>query len=223
MTQADALPHPSFETIWSSLRSFRAPTDALDPRGAWVQEYRMGAPVFRGDRFAFAQTGRLTLERRPARDEGFSLLVSTQERLESSVTTKAAEIRAAADELGTPRSWTLQTTITDPQDAPIVETRSEGEGRPGATSNWSLFEAVQRLAPVPDPVRFTLMEDLELDRGPQRIVPAGEVELRLASGTLRLRGLRQVGAAHTPWHYWLDEHGRLLFVLSALRTFALSA
>lgn len=222
MPQVDAFPHPSFETVWKSLGSFRRPQTPFDPEGAWTHEYQIGAPVFAGDEFAPAPVGKLTLEREPGSGAAFQLRVRSQVKLETSAITHVAQLDSIADLLATPRAWSVEETITGYGGATVLATTNEGAEQPGTTSNWSLFEAFQRLQAA-EAAPFTLLEDLRTRKHPQRIVPAGDLAFSLAGDELRLRGHRLIGAGNLPWHFWIDEHGRLLFVLSPLKTYVLRA
>ncbi|MHC4417974.1 MAG: hypothetical protein ACYSU6_05245, partial [Planctomycetota bacterium] len=88
------------------------------------------------------------------------------------------------------------------------------------TSNWSLFDAVQRLGGKEAPSgSFTMLEDLRLVRGEQRLSFDGEAEFELGGKKMRLYGYHQIGEGILPIHYWLDEEGRLLFALGGVRVY----
>ena len=192
----------------------------FDPNGAWTHEYQIGAPVFAGVDFQHAPVGKLTLEREPGSGGAFELRVRSQVKLESSSIGHVARLESIADELATPRAWQVEETITGYGDATVLAATSAGGERPGTTSNWSLFEAVQRLGEA-EPSEFTLLEDLRSRKHPQRLVSAGDLAFSLGGDELRLRGKRLIGAGNLPWHFWVDENGRLLFVLSPLKTYVL--
>ncbi len=86
------------------------------------------------------------------------------------------------------------------------------------TSNWSLFDAVQRL-PEEACLHFTMLEDLRLLRREQRLAPEAAVELAFANRTVSLRGFRQTGEGVLPIHWWRDEQGRLLLALGNVRAY----
>ena len=153
--------------------------------------------------------------------------------------TGTAQMSCLADTLGTPVSWKLNSVSLDTQRKPVEVTRveeqaqvSDGrivrEGRsagnvrvPGAyTSNWSLFDAVQRLGGKPiEPVEFDMIEDLDLLKPAQRLTYWGTTEVELGGRTVRLTGYRQIGRGILPYHYWLDESGRLIMAHGGLRGF----
>ena len=118
---------------------------------------------------------------------------------------------------------------------------------PGAyTINWALFDAVQRLPREPfAPKRFTLLDDFDEAKAGQtlsfrksvEVAVGGEAvvtyrERRLEKGTirsprwgrrgaqpLRLHGYDLVGPGQVPVVYWVDEQGRLLFVISGIEAY----
>ncbi len=151
--------------------------------------------------------------------------------------TGTAQISSLNDTLATPVSWRLTSVSLDAKRKPVEVTRvkerarvSDGrivrEGRragnlelPGAyTSNWSLFDAVQRLGGDPiEPVDFDMIEDFDLFKPAQRLTYCGTTEAELGGRTVKLTGYRQIGRGILPYHYWLDESGRLILAHGALR------
>jgi hypothetical protein len=151
----------------------------------------------------------------------------------------SARISCLADRLGTPVAWALKSVSLDTKGKPVEVTRVEEraevkdgrivrEGRgagnvklPGAyTSNWSLFDAVQRLGGREiEPVEFDMIEDLDLVKPGQRLTYWGTTEVELGGRTVRLTGYRQIGRGILPYHYWLDESGRLIMAHGGLRGF----
>jgi hypothetical protein len=151
----------------------------------------------------------------------------------------SALITCRDDRLATPTRWELSSVAIGKQDGrprPLSETREIGrvergmvELGPGGggrsfpvgervTSNWSLFDAVQRL-PEGARLSFTMLEDLRLVRRDQRLLPEGSVEVAFANRTVSLRGFRQTGEGVLPIHYWRDEQGRVLLALGNVRAY----
>jgi len=227
MPRAADLPHPSFETVWPTLSTFRRPTGDFDPEGGWTHEYRIGAPVFSGEEFRHAPVGKLILERRPGPRSGdlvpFEVYARSQILLESSATVRSAKLRAPGDGLATPQAWEIEEQISDKEGELVSEHLEEGLGTEGTIPCWAIFEATQRLAPDATPEPFTLHEELRVLKPDQRLVPAGELAFARGCDELQLHGFRLVGAGHLPWHFWVDENSRLLFVLSPLKTFVWKA
>ncbi|MHC4789196.1 MAG: hypothetical protein ACYS8K_08370 [Planctomycetota bacterium] len=192
--------------------------------------------------------GELRIKRMPLDDGGaFQLDVSSDVTFlqfghhptEAQRTT--AVIRCAADELSTPLSWEL-TSVALSKDArepmPLSDMEEAGALHEGVvkltfpggsrelqvsekvTSNWSLFEALQRLAPGEVPgTEFDMLEDLRVPRRRQRLAVDGWTEVETDAGTVRLYGIHQIGEGILPIHYWLDEEGRLLLALGLMRAY----
>lgn len=123
-----------------------------------------------------------------------------------------------------------------------TRTRTALEGP--ATVQWCLFDAVQRLpGPALEPLSFTLLDRVSCEVKPDQRLAfrcAATVEVGgkrvwreerqdLERGTvyrpvaaregavpLRLHAYDHTGRGIVPIVYWVDEHGRLLFVLSGL-------
>jgi hypothetical protein len=88
------------------------------------------------------------------------------------------------------------------------------------TSNWSLFEAVQRLpGKETSPIQFALLEDLDLLKEGQRLTFRGETTLTLNGKTIPLQEYQQIGDGILPFHYNLDEQRRLIVALSGQRAY----
>ena len=149
-----------------------------------------------------------------------------------------ATVQCRTDALCTPQSWQQESLMFDAAGQPIASTRvtqratignggiaidSNGRRRvlkvsgPLAT-NWGLFDAVQRLAPK-DTHRFTVLEEMDLIK-PNQQLSAGE---SATFHDLRLTSYEQTGDGVLPFHYWLDDQHRVLFVLSGQRAYIYDA
>jgi hypothetical protein len=154
-----------------------------------------------------------------------------------------AAIQCEADTLLTPRSWKLESVILDTEGKPVALTQVEETGevkdgrieirpskaeiRPrtlklaGAfTTNWSLFDAVQRL-PGKDThlLDFTLLEDLDLLKEGQRLSFRGATSLPIGGKTIAVNEYQQIGEGILPFHYGVDDQRRLLFVVTSQRAY----
>lgn len=217
------------------------PAGPFDPQGAWEHHYT--ALVLGPARLAAGDhphpQGSLRLRRTPAGEGRFTLEVEQRigSRAGSCLVTQA-KIDCTADQLATPRAWELHTRI-EAAGTPVAETAVDetGVARDGAivrkgkvertlsvtgpfTCNWALMEAVQRLPfEGGSPLAFELIEDLDLRKPEQRLMPVGPVTLALAAGSVRLHGFRQIGRGIHPTHFWLDDAHRLIAVSGSLRGF----
>jgi hypothetical protein len=217
------------------------PDQGFDPEGAWEQTYVIldNAP----DRHIrkMRAEGFLRIRRSaPGRGGRFVLDVelAAQKQRFGSLETKI-EMECLPDRLSTPVAWKVGTVSLDAEGKPVEVTRIEESGRvengtivrkgrrvhklaapPAWTSNWSLFDAVQRLGGREiEPIRFDMLEDLDLVKPNQRLSYWGTAEVELGGKTIRLAGYQQIGEGILPYHYWLDESNRLIFAYGGLRGF----
>jgi len=113
-------------------------------------------------------------------------------------------------------------------------------------TNWALFEAVQRLPRGEfDPLHFTMFDDFDQVKPDQTLsfrktadVVLGRKKVQehqwqeLEKGRIRkttwawtggepvrLHAYSQLGWGVVPWVYWVDDRGRLLFVVSGLEAY----
>lgn len=114
------------------------------------------------------------------------------------------------------------------------------------TVNWALFDAVQRLPREPfEPLHFTLFDDFDEVKPAQRLAYWHSVTVMLGgrrvqkhtwqqlekgrirktvwaregAKAVRLHGYVQTGPGIVPIVYWVDERGRLLFVVAGLEAY----
>lgn len=78
------------------------------------------------------------------------------------------------------------------------------------SSNWSLFDAVQRLPFGGRPMEFDLLEELQKPRRGHKIQYSGALELTLGGKPTRLHGFVQTGQGIWDGAYFLDDNHRLL-------------
>ncbi len=225
------LPHHSFVFLHKSLAGYRRPREPFDPAGDWEHEYTVLAPYF-AERVEATAIGRVHLARHGAPDGDTRLEVTSETNQGEDRLRVEAELCCSRDELASPVEWTRASVIVDAEDRPRALTRSRrrmtrsawerehGGGSGGAlTSDWSLLEALQRLPPAGElrPERFDLLEDLELLKRDQRLERVEPIEVALGGERTRLSGHVRTGYGTLPVFYWLDETGRLLFVLGSMR------
>lgn len=222
---------------WGGLDSFTAPTGSFDPESTWRHTYRIWL-IDKGNK------GSLSIEHTPG---GTSDTLSIEQSVtQASLTTHqtTADIQCAFDTLSTPQSWQIESIILDTESQPIEVTRVAHTGtvtggnieitigdqtflRPAPsvfTSNFSLFDAVQRLSGASTPpVDFDLLEDLDLLKAGQRLSYWKSREFTVNSQTLSLTGYTVVGGGVLPYRFWVDSNNRLLFVLSGIRSYILDS
>jgi len=222
--------------VGAFLDSFSPPTGDFDLNGSWEQTY---AICFVDSNLS---PGFLDIER-TATSRGASITLG----VESVIAQKAggtqqikAKLQCASDALSTPQSWQFESSFLGPDEKPVSNLRIEKtatvkagviETRFGTrthtrkialpfTSNWSLFDAVQRLpGKEMAPLQFTLLEDLDLVKENQRLSFLETTELKLADKLLRLFHYEQIGEGILPYHYYVDEQHRLLFAICGARAY----
>ncbi len=218
-------------------------TQPFDPTAAWDHCYVvLNSGLLRPGGRVQAE-GFVRVSRRPKTDgpdDQFILNVkqlAAKQRFGSYSST--FQIHCRGDGLSSPTAWRTTSHSLDIQNRPVPLTRIQQEGSLGdglltitgaktrqtplagaVSSNWSLFDAVQRLGGGPiEPMDFTLLEDLDLVKPNQRLSYWGTIDLPLGDSSIRLVGYQQIGQGILPYHYWLDTSGRLLFAYSGLRAF----
>jgi len=228
---AEATPYGTLAAVRAFLSKFSPPDGSFDPSGAWKHSYEIhlnssAAPV------GFLEVAR----------EGSALTVeSAVIQSTGAVQQTKARLICAPDALATPRSWQLESVLLDKAGQPVADTRLAHaaavkgdtiEAQFGKhkrvskvsspfTSNWSLFDAAQRLSGKGmAPLRFALIEDLDLFKPNQRLSFAEKTEVSVAGGKqLALIGYERIGEGILPYRYWVDDQHRLLFVLSGPRAY----
>ena len=149
------------------------------------------------------------------------------------------EAKCKADTLATPVSWKLESVILDPYLNPFEKTRVRNSGSlarrtvtitaekkrttsvpENVAANYGLFDAVQRLAYDDFAcLCFCMLEDMELVKPGQMLYKLAPVEVEGAESTIKLHGFLQLGTGILPYHYWLDDSGRLALASGNLRAF----
>ena len=118
------------------------------------------------------------------------------------------------------------------------------------TINWALFDAVQRLPREPfEPLAFTMLDHFDQPKANQVLSYRKAIDVRLGwkrvkreklvelpkgrirktrwvkegGRTVRLHAYDHVGEGIVPWVYWVDDKGRLLFVVAGLEAYLLES
>lgn len=160
-----------------------------------------------------------------------------------------AEIFCRHDELATPLRWSCQSLTRKAdgsfQEESVVqltadmvrdqlvlrmdENKQEISLKGAVAMNWALFDVVQRLPRETfPPLSFTLIHHFNLLKSGHGLSFHGSALFDLAkSGVkhqqpnsfLRLYSYDQMGEGEAPWVYWVDEQGRLLFVVAGTEAY----
>jgi hypothetical protein len=231
----------SLAKLGACLEGLTPPDGPFDPLGAWEHRYALWTvlPVNEGMKGKNAVTGAFALRRAPGPDGTATLEVRQAARVNQGQCRVTAHITVAADRLATPRSWEVESVLLDPQRRPVADTRVRTTGRvaegalvwrdrrertrpaPAAlTSNWSLFDALQRLpADLAEPLRFDMVEELELFKPRQTLARRESVPVELGGRTVTLHRYVQVGDGILPYDYWLDDRRRVLLAVGGMRAY----
>ena len=147
------------------------------------------------------------------------------------------------DILPCPKRWELDAELRDATGRTVPHTkihkeatwadgeltiRDKGHTRTRAvpdawTINWVLFEAVGRLPKAKTkPIRFTLLDHFDQVKAEQTLAYRETTDLALGGQTIRVTAYEQTGRGVLPWVYWVDEAGRLLFVVAGLEAYVLT-
>jgi hypothetical protein len=235
MKGGNAKGSPALDSLasYGALLNFHPPSGSFDPLGAWENTYSIWTS-HQKDTAHFLQ-----VKRTPR--EGTTTLEIKQAVTQGSLATQHTEARieCATDALSTPLSWHLASWISDPTGRPLSYSRVEEQGKAKAgtivrtagsgtrtaqvsgpwTSNWSLFDAVQRLTPSSTKQSFTLWEDLDLTKRNQQLCFRESRTLPVNGRSLSLHGYDQIGDAILPYQYWVDDNQRLVLAISGLKVF----
>lgn len=232
------------------LRDYRPPSTPFNPSGPWIHQYNLYTVVN-----ASRQThptprpgGSLRIERIPQAAGGATLKVKYEKTSQyAGAHTLLTTLACAGDDLSTPAKWhSTYSAVAPAQPLGLslqVHETAVASGRTvhikrgkvqrrfllqsDYTSNWALFDAVQRLAHVGSAaLRFTLFDTGGAPKANQVLAFYQSVDLKdrwPGAPILRVHGFLQIGDGISPQTYWIDDRGELLFLLSGLDAFVLDA
>jgi len=226
-----------------ALETSPLPVGPFDPAGPWTHTYRIWT-CYGYRESSNREQGKLSIRRAPAQD-GKHLDLAVEQvvwmdpKKEKDAHHLAAEIRCRTDGLASPVSWTLSSRFTlGPDQEPLPELDHDekavrsGQGleveiggrrfprkvSPRFTSDWSLFDALQRLTTETDEVVvFDLLEGLTAWKPGQRLSYRGKFPVTWGGETVELDCFQQLGVGVWPYEYWLDARHRLLMAITGAR------
>lgn len=223
---------------YGALKELDIPAGPFDAGGQWQHTYQIWLVGTAGRRLA----GFLRVERQDTADrKSIALHVETlvMEAARTVHVTKA-RLTCFEDALTTPFGWELDSVVLDAGGKSIDDTRLVEKARvsggkielaaggrtltrevpPRFTSNWSLFDAIQRLpGRKTEPLEFALLEDLDLLKKGQKLSYWKTAEAQIGGKPIRLIGYQQIGRGILPYQYWVDDQHRLLIAISGVRAY----
>jgi len=224
-----------------ALKAIPPPPPGFDVSGAWTQTWRIWTC------YGYRESGNMNAGflriQRVAEGAPFTMKVAQELVTPDRVVHRIdATMQCEHNRLSTPVGWTLSSRFrggghkeppeTATREKVTVKARTleiEAGGdtlkRPISrqwTSDWSLFEAIQRL-PFRSDMRlsFDVLEGLSLLKQGHTLRYKGRQEAELGGEAATLHRFHQVGRGVLPYEYWLDRHHRLVLVVTGYRTYIL--
>jgi hypothetical protein len=219
------------------LAGFVPPVGPHDPEGPWEHHYTVCQLT--GDGYA---VGDVTLTK-SAGGGGPVLGLRASRRLGwGARAVTEAVIRCRADRVSSVATWEWRTETRDATGRAVPGTRLKvvGGARRGLArwtigghtrsaritgplaSRWALVDAVQRLGGARGGLRgLDVLEgaDHVLRRQTVRYRAAVRVRFPASGAEAGLRAFERHGPGYLPTVYWVDEHGRALFIVSGLEAY----
>jgi len=199
----------------------------FSPSGNWIHSYRIW--TCHGYRESGNQNvGFLRIERIGNSGDTFVLNIR-QEIVQTDTITHIIDgkIKCRNNQLASPVQWRLQSRFTGTDGKHISELPSSNNGMANEkvernTSDFCLFEAVQRLAYDKDnSVSFDLLEGMRLLKPGHRLLYRGAHPIKTDGRDIPLHCFVQLGSGILPYEYWLDDNHRLLAAISMNKAYIL--
>jgi hypothetical protein len=199
----------------------------FNPAGNWTHSYRIW--TCHGYRESGNENvGSLQITRRVDSAKTFVLKVR-QEIIQTDGLRNIVEgsIKCRDNQLASPVEWNLLSQFAGPDGKAISELRARDNGVAtdsvtSTTSDWALFEAVQRLAfDKKSSLRFDLLEGMSLSKLSHRLFYRGTYPMKTDDQSILLHCFGQLGSGILPYEYWLDDRHRLLAVISMNKAYIL--
>ncbi|MBL7187899.1 MAG: hypothetical protein ISS70_16375 [Phycisphaerae bacterium] len=200
---------------------------SFQPDGNWTNNYRIW--TCHGYRESGNQTvGSLQITRNVDSAKTFVLKVRQEISQTDGLTNVVhGTIKCRINKLASPVEWKLSSLFlgTDQREISELSSNEDGqiaEGADRVTGDWCLFEAVQRLAfEKQASLDFDLLEGMSLSKHRHHLSYRGTYPMKTNGGGIPLHCFSQLGRGILPAEYWLDDHHRLLAVISMNKAYIL--
>ena len=218
-------------------------SEDFKPDGNWVNTYRIW--TCHGYRESGNQdVGFVRIERDTGKLKKSLIVKVHQEVVETDgmLNIINAEIQCLNNELASPVQWHLTSQIIGPDRKQRRKLGTEEKGlinenlmnietgghtfkrkvSSKLTCDWCLFEAIQRLKISKETVlAFDMLEGLSLLKKDQHLSYRGLYPTKIGAENIPLHCFSQLGNGILPCEYWLDDHHRLLVVVSMNKAYIL--
>ena len=219
------------------LKDFRFGRREFEPGGEWRGLYSVYTLAGRGTR-----AGSLRIRREASSKERFALHVNYEKFSAGHVQEVEGRMLCGMDELSSPVEWSVSSRVktlagkalagldlkkTAKVSGGSIVISDRGGSRTVKVSgrytvNWALFDAVQRLGcEAFSPIEFTMIDHFDQVKGEQVISYRGAFEEVINGQKVKLHAYDHLGRGVVPWIYWVDERGRLVFVVSGIEAYIL--
>ena len=142
------------------------------------------------------------------------------------VNTIEAHIRCRLNKIATPLEWHFSSRFVDPDgrampELKITEKSGINSKQPlkavepeTITSNWSLFEAIQRLEFKTNRISFNLFENLRTLKKNHKLTYRGVYPFKYTNKEVKLQWFNEIGNGVLPYEYFVDDAHRVLLATS---------
>jgi hypothetical protein len=211
---------PTLLNALSALRDFPPSSEDFKPHGNWINTYRIwtchGYRESSNENVGFLRIKRLI-------DSDNSIVLKVHQEIlqaDALVNVLEATIKCRNNQLASPIQWKVSSHFIDSDGKHISQLSSNDNGSDAEranknTSEWCLFEAVQRLEfNRHTSLNFDMLEGLSLLKKDQHLSYRGLLPAKMDGKNIFLHCFVQLGNGILPYEYWLDDHNRLLLVTS---------
>ncbi len=204
----------------------------FNPQGNWTQIYRIWGTHGYFDTKNHT-TGYLKIDRKVIKKEvqgkkTFTLeIVQKMVNDDAFVNTIEAHIWCRLNKIATPHKWNFTSQFIDPDGRAMPEMKITEKSAINSkqalkavepetiSSNWSLFEAIQRLEFKTNRIlSFNLFENLRALKKNHKLTYRGVYPFKYKNKEVKLQWFNEIGNGVLPYEYFLDDAHRVLLATS---------